>query len=51
MFPKRFRFQTLTEGDEQTTSSLYDYFHVTCGERAIELEEAIVLFFRVSSGG
>ncbi len=46
MFSKRFRLVTLKEGDEQTTSSLYDYFHlVPVGERAIGLEGAIVLFF------
>jgi hypothetical protein len=37
---------TLKEGDEQTTSSLYDDFHlVPVCVGAIELEEAIVLFF------
>ncbi len=37
---------TLKEGDEQTTSSLYDDFHlVPVCVGAIELEEAIVLLF------
>jgi hypothetical protein len=45
MFSKRFRLVTLKEGDEQTTSSLYDDFHVTCLRWAISLEGAIVLFF------
>jgi hypothetical protein len=44
MSKKKFRLMTVTEGDEQATSSLYDYFHVTCLRWAIELEEAIVLF-------
>ncbi len=42
---------TVTEGDEQATSSLYNYFHVTCLRWAIGLEGAIVLSFRVRSGG
>jgi hypothetical protein len=33
---------TVTEGDDRTESSLYDYFHVTCLRWAIGLEGAIV---------
>jgi hypothetical protein len=42
---------TAVGADDRTESSLYDDFHVTCLRWAIGLEGAIVLSFRVRSGG